>query len=104
MLFIERVLKIDDPVGAVSVHGVCGAFGTLAAGVFDMGGFDLNKVGVQALGVAAAFLWTFPLAFGLFKLLDKTIGLRVSAKEELEGLDLGEHGGEAYPDFEKVSK
>ncbi len=104
VLFIEKVLKIDDPVGAISVHMVGGAFGTIMAGVFDMGGFDLNKVGVQALGVAAAFLWTFPLAFGLFKLLDKTIGLRVSAKEELEGLDLGEHGGEAYPDFEKVSK
>lgn len=104
VLFIERVLKIDDPVGAISVHGVCGAFGTLAAGVFDIGGFNLDKVLVQLIGIAAAFLWVFPLAFIMFKIIDKTIGLRVTPEEELEGLDIGEHGGEAYPDFEKVSK
>ena len=101
VLFIEKVLKIDDPVGAISVHGVVGAWGTLAAGIFDMGGFDLGVVGVQALGIAAAFLWVFTTAFLMFKLIQKTVGLRVSEEEELDGLDIGEHGMEAYPDFEK---
>ncbi|MBU0473667.1 MAG: ammonium transporter [Bacteroidetes bacterium] len=103
VLFIERILKVDDPVGAVSVHAVCGAFGTIAAGVFDINGFSWSVVGVQALGVVAAFLWVFPLAFILFKTIEKTIGLRVSPEEEMEGLDFSEHGMEAYPDFEKVS-
>jgi Amt family ammonium transporter len=102
VLFIERVLKVDDPVGAVSVHGVVGAWGTLAAGIFDMGGFNLSVIGVQLIGIVAAFLWVFPTAFILFKLIQKTIGLRVSEEEELDGLDIGEHGMEAYPDFEKV--
>ncbi len=98
VILIER-MRIDDPVGAISVHGVNGAWGTLAAGLFNMSGTSLHLVGIQLLGIAACFLWTFPLAFGLFKLLSKTIGLRVSAEEELEGLDLVEHGGAAYPDF-----
>ena len=102
VLFIEKVLKIDDPVGAVSVHGVCGAWGTLAAGIFDINGFSLSVVGVQLIGIAAAFVWVFGTAFILFKVIDKTIGLRVSPEEEQNGLDLGEHGGEAYPDFEKA--
>jgi len=102
VLFFERKLKIDDPVGAVSVHGVCGAWGTLAAGIFNIGGFSWSIIGVQALGVAAAFLWTFPLAFLLFKLIDKTIGLRVSREEEINGLDVGEHGIEGYPEFEEA--
>ena len=103
VLFIERKLKIDDPVGAISVHGVCGAWGTLGAGIFNAAGFSWSIVGVQALGVAAAFLWVFPIAFILFKVIQKTVGLRVTKEEELEGLDVGEHGMEAYPDFEKVS-
>jgi len=102
VLFFERVLKIDDPVGAVSVHGVCGAWGTLAVGIFNTSGFNLSAVGVQLLGIGAAFLWVFPTAFILFKIIDKTIGLRVSEDEELNGLDIEEHGMEAYPDFEKV--
>jgi len=102
VIFFDRV-KIDDPVGAISVHGVCGAFGTLCAGVFNTAGFSLKVVGVQLLGIAACFLWVFPLAFGLFKLIDMAIGLRVSPEEELEGLDLAEHGGTAYPDFEVLS-
>jgi Amt family ammonium transporter len=103
VLFIERTLKVDDPVGAVSVHGVCGAWGTLAAGIFNIEGFSLSVVGVQLLGIVAAFLWVFPTAFILFKIIDKTIGLRVSKEEELDGLDVGEHGIEAYPDFEKAT-
>jgi Amt family ammonium transporter len=99
VIFFDRI-KIDDPVGAISVHGVNGAWGTLAAGFFNMGGTSLKIIGVQALGVGACFLWTFPTAFILFKIIDKTIGLRVSAEEETEGLDFSEHGGNAYPDFE----
>ncbi len=102
VLFIERKLKIDDPVGAISVHGVCGAFGTLAAGIFDSAGFSLSTIGVQAIGVAAAFLWTFPVMFAAFKLIDKLVGLRVSPQEEMDGLDIAEHGMEAYPEFEKI--
>ena len=98
VLFIDRI-KIDDPVGAISVHGVCGAWGTLAAGLFNIGGTSAGIIGVQLLGIFSAFAWTFPTAFGLFKLIDATIGLRVSPEEELEGLDITEHGGIAYPDF-----
>jgi Amt family ammonium transporter len=102
VLFFEKI-KVDDPVGAVSVHGVCGAWGTLAAGIFNMGGTSASIIGVQLIGIAACFAWTFPLAFILFKLIDKTIGLRVSKEEEMTGLDQTEHGGNAYPDFEVSS-
>ena len=102
VMFFDKI-KIDDPVGAISVHGVCGAWGTLAAGLFDMGGFSLGTVGVQLLGIGACFVWTFPAAFLMFKLIDMTVGLRVSPEEELEGLDMVEHGGTAYPDFEVSS-
>jgi Amt family ammonium transporter len=100
VLFLERVFKIDDPVGAISVHGVCGAFGTLAAGVFNAEGATLQIIGVQALGVAAAFVWSFTACLILFKTLKATIGLRVSKEEEMEGLDIEEHGNVAYPDFQ----
>ena len=98
VLFFDKI-KIDDPVGAISVHGVCGAWGTLAAGLFNIGGTSLKIIGVQLLGIGACFLWVFPTAFLMFKLIDKTVGLRISPEEELEGLDLAEHGGNAYPDF-----
>jgi Amt family ammonium transporter len=99
VLFFDKI-RIDDPVGAISVHGVCGAWGTLAAGLFNLGGTSAKIIGVQMLGIAACFFWAFPAAFVLFKLVNATVGLRVSAEEELEGLDLSEHGGTAYPDFE----
>jgi Amt family ammonium transporter len=102
VVFFDK-LKIDDPVGAISVHGVCGAWGTLAAGIFDMGGLSLKVIGVQLVGIGACFLWVFPLAFLMFKLIDVVVGLRVSPEEELEGLDWTEHGGTAYPDFEVSS-
>jgi len=102
VLFFER-LRVDDPVGAISVHAVNGAWGTLAAGLFHVEGFDLGRLGVQALGVAACFLWTFPTAWLLFKAIAATVGLRVSREEELEGLDLSEHAGIAYPDFEALA-
>jgi Amt family ammonium transporter len=102
VIFFDRV-KVDDPVGAISVHGVNGAWGTLAAGIFNMGGTSAKIIGVQILGIVACFIWTFCTAFILFKIIDKTIGLRVSPGEEGEGLDMTEHGGIAYPDFEVSS-
>ena len=98
VLFFDRI-RIDDPVGAVSVHGVNGAWGTLAAGIFNIGGTSAAMIGVQVLGIAVCFVWTFATALALFKLIDLTIGLRVSPEEEAEGLDPAEHGGNAYPDF-----
>ena len=98
VLFFDKI-RVDDPVGAISVHGVNGAWGTLAAGIFNIGGTTGKIIGVQLLGIGTCFVWTFVVAFIIFKLVDKTIGLRVSPEEELEGLDSTEHGGNAYPDF-----
>jgi Amt family ammonium transporter len=112
--FIDRVLKIDDPVGAVSVHGVCGAFGTLACGLFNaeavLGIGDANtglfygggigQLGVQFAGALACFAWAFGLGLVLFIGIKKTVGLRVTAEEELKGLDVTEHGMEAYNGFQ----
>jgi Amt family ammonium transporter len=102
--FLEKVLKIDDPVGAVPVHCFCGVTGTLLVGVFSVeggliatGSFDL--LAVQAVGVIAYAAWTVVLALGLFMFLKHTIGLRVKKEEEIMGLDLGEHGTEGYADF-----
>jgi Amt family ammonium transporter len=102
VLFFDKI-RVDDPVGAISVHGVCGAWGPLSAGIFAIDGLSLSVIGVQLLGIAACFLWVFPTTFIMFKLIAKTIGLRVSPEEELEGLDLAEHAGNAYPDFEVSS-
>ncbi|MBW2165053.1 MAG: ammonium transporter [Deltaproteobacteria bacterium] len=99
VIMFDRI-KVDDPVGAISVHGVNGAWGTLAAGIFNMGGTTGKIIGVQLLGIAACFVWTFTAAYILFKIIDMTIGLRVSPEEEAKGLDLAEHAGNAYPDFE----
>ncbi len=99
VVFFDKI-KIDDPVGAISVHGMNGAWGTLAAGIFNMGGTSLHLIGVQALGIVACFAWAFTMGFILFKVIDKTIGLRVTPEEEMEGLDFTEHGNVAYPDFE----
>jgi ammonium transporter, Amt family len=99
VLFFEKI-RVDDPVGAISVHGVCGAWGTLAAGIFNIGGTSMTIIGVQLLGIVACFLWVFPTAFVMFRIISATAGLRVSPEEELEGLDFTEHGGNAYPDFE----
>lgn len=100
-LFFDRV-KIDDPVGAVSVHGVCGAWGTLAVGLFAMDkglftGGGATQLGIQALGVACAFGWSFTVSSLIFLAIKATIGLRVSSHEEIEGLDMTEHGMAAYP-------
>jgi len=103
VLFFDRI-RIDDPVGAVSVHGVCGALGTLLAAVFHEEGFTVSRLGVQALGVGAAFAWVGLTAGPLFFLLKKTVGLRVSVEEEMDGLDYHEHGNTAYPNFQLVEK
>ncbi len=102
VLAMDRI-GVDDPVGAISVHGVCGVWGTLSAAIFHIEGFSWTQLGVQALGAAAAFLWTFPLAYLTFTIIKATVGLRVSAEEEIEGLDVGEHGESAYPDFVQVA-
>lgn len=115
--FMDQVLKIDDPVGAVGVHGLCGAAGTLMVGLFSATeygyaggslmmpkgffyGGGLKLLGIQALGVGSVILWvaaTMTLAFTLIKL---TVGLRVTKEEEILGLDISEHGLEsAYADF-----
>jgi len=99
VLFFDKI-KIDDPVGAVSVHGVCGAWGTIAAGIFNIGGTSGKIIGVQLLGVGTAFVWAFGTGLILFKLIDLIFGLRVTPEEEMEGLDYREHGATAYPDFQ----
>ena len=93
--FIDRVIKVDDPVGAIGVHGVCGALGTILTGVFGEG----CSFPAQLLGVAAVIAYVAAAAFIIFKLIDKTVGLRVSEDEELEGLDIREHGCSAYANF-----
>jgi Amt family ammonium transporter len=98
VIFFDKI-RVDDPVGAVSVHAVCGAWGTLAAGLFNIGGVTAKIIGVQLLGIGAAFLWSFGIAFTLFKVLDLVLGLRVSEEEEVNGVDIGEHGAHAYNDF-----
>ena len=100
-LFFDRI-RVDDPVGAISVHGVCGAFGTLAVGLFHrevglLAGGGATQLTIQAIGVAAAFLWTFPVSLLIFWTIHRTVGLRASEAHEIEGLDLTEHGVYAYP-------
>ncbi|HEX2956735.1 MAG TPA: ammonium transporter [Chitinispirillaceae bacterium] len=111
VLFIDNVLKIDDPVGAVSVHGVCGAFGTISTGFFAEASYSggtngllfgggFNQLGIQLLGAGTAFVWSFGLCMLLFAILKVTVGLRVKPEEEIRGLDIGEHGYEAYNGFQ----
>jgi Amt family ammonium transporter len=101
---MER-LKIDDPVGAFPVHGLNGIFGVLAIGIWGVDGLGLlhgggfSQLGIQALGLVAATVWTLPLAFLMFYLIDKTIGLRVPEEVEIAGIDLEYHGIGSYPEF-----
>ncbi|MCO5182506.1 MAG: ammonium transporter [Anaerolineae bacterium] len=112
---VERVFKVDDPVGAVAVHGLNGVWGTLAVGLFasaavgeftDMGsinglfyGGGLAQFGVQAVGTISVAAWAFVTMGILFYIMKRTIGIRVSPKEELEGLDISEHFTTSYPEF-----
>ncbi len=106
--FIDKVLRIDDPVGAISVHGVCGAFGTAMVGLLAVDGGLFYGGGVsllvtQLIGIAAVFLWTGATSLILFGAIKYTVGLRVTEAEEEIGLDIGEHGMEAYPGFQMRS-
>ena len=112
-VLLESVLKIDDPVGAIAAHGFTGAWGTLAVGLFaqeDFGGVNglffgggIGQLGAQAVGVVAAFIFVFATSFAVFKIIDLTIGMRVSKEEEETGLDVIEHSASGYPDFANVS-
>ncbi|MBF7730170.1 ammonium transporter [Pseudomonas sp. N040] len=93
-------LCLDDVVGAVPVHGICGIWGTLAAGLFFNGDlFNPERIQVQLLGIGAAFVWAFPLALVMYFLLSKTLGLRVPVQHEQRGLDFSEHAESGYPEF-----
>ncbi|MFP4068657.1 MAG: ammonium transporter [Opitutales bacterium] len=98
IIFFDKI-KIDDPVGAISVHGVCGIWGTLAVGIFGGQSFVSQFIGAVSVALAA-FLFSL-VVFGILKV---TIRVRVSPEEEAEGLDIGEHGQEAYPDFAPSSR
>ena len=103
--FFDKIARIDDPVGAVSVHCVNGAWGTLAVGLFatDGGlfyGGGFARLGIQALGVVSVAAWVLVSMFIIFSLIKKFVGLRVSEKEEIDGLDVHEHGlASAYAGF-----
>jgi len=109
VLLLERVFKIDDPVGAVSVHGFAGAWGTLAVGLFAesaFGGVDglffgggVGQLTTQFVGVIAAFAFVFPVSFIIFKVIDMTVGMRASDEDQIRGLDISEHAAAGYPDF-----
>jgi Amt family ammonium transporter len=125
VFFVERKLKIDDPVGAISVHGVCGSFGVIAVGIFSNGSYgagwngspsegiegiikgDWGQLGAQVLGLVVIWTIIFGLAFGFFKLQDtisKSMGnggIRSTPEDETAGLDYPEMGVEAYPEFVK---
>jgi Amt family ammonium transporter len=108
--FFDNIAKIDDPVGAVSVHFVNGVWGTIAVGLFSNGGDDVGKglfygggfaqLGTQVLGIVVVDIYVLVVMFIVFKLIDKFIGLRVPAEVEIDGLDLHEHGlASAYAGF-----
>jgi Amt family ammonium transporter len=117
VLFVERVLKIDDPVGAVSVHGVNGIWGVIALGIFADGTYGAGFNGVstsvkgllyggttqfyaQLIGAGVAIVYAFCIAYAFFKIQDRLMGIRSSREDELSGLDVPEMGVLAYPEFE----
>lgn len=117
--FVENKLKLDDPVGAISVHCVNGLWGIIAVGLFADGTYgdslngvaggvkglffgDSSQLAAQLIAVAVLFVWGFGVSFVFFRILDKVWGLRVSPKDELEGLDVPEMGVLAYPDCQLV--
>ena len=119
-LKIFEKLKIDDAVGAISIHGSCGVWGTLALGLFAQASFSQNSLGyavnglffggglkflgIQLLGIITVFIWAGGVALIFFKLIDRTIGLRVTPEEEIRGLDYSEHSMSSYPLFDDFQK
>lgn len=99
ILFFDKI-KIDDPVGAISVHGVCGVWGTVAVGIFVAEKSLINQIVGTLVVAATAFIASMIFAFAIKAIM----GIRVSPEEETEGLDIGEHGNEAYPDFTPAHK
>ena len=101
----DKVLKIDDPVGAISVHGICGVWGTLGLVFFQKE--PLESIGtqftIQLFGVLTMFVWALGTGFLLFSFIKATFGLRVSKEEEVRGLDISEHDNEAYSGFQIFS-
>jgi Amt family ammonium transporter len=115
VFFIEQTLKIDDPVGAIAVHGVCGAFGVLSVGLFADGTYgdglngvpgavrglfygDASQLAAQSVGVLTNIVFVFVSFYAFFKVVDVVIGNRVAAADEIEGLDVPEMGVLGYPD------
>ena len=103
--FVEKTLKIDDAVGAISVHGVAGAWGTLVVGLWGVdgetgiglfNGGGAAQLAAQAIGVLAYATWAIVLSFIFLYIMKKAVGLRVTEEEELAGLDISEHGSIAY--------
>ncbi|HHI96984.1 MAG TPA: ammonium transporter [Thermodesulfatator atlanticus] len=120
-VYLLEALKIDDPVGAVPVHGFNGLWGLIAVGIFADGtygnyaieppfvkgllyGGGTEQLIAQLIGAAALFVWAFGMGFVLFKLLDFFLGIRVSPQEEIQGLDVFEHGTPAYPEFYTIRR
>ncbi|WP_295101595.1 ammonium transporter [uncultured Candidatus Kuenenia sp.] len=110
--FIEKILRVDDPVGAVPVHGFCGVWGTLAVSLFtpvsafSMTNFSrLLQVGVQCLGIIVAFAWAFSLGLLFFWCMKKLVGIRISTEEEVKGLNISEYADvTSWLDFVKITK
>ncbi|MGD2268971.1 MAG: ammonium transporter [Desulfobacterales bacterium] len=113
VVFIDQILHVDDPVGAITVHGICGSWGTLALGLFAQDKFSPGTtgngiffggswklIGVQALGVISVFAWCLLAGIMMFFVIKHLVGLRVRREEELRGLDIDEHGMEAYSGFQ----
>jgi len=99
VLFFDKI-RVDDPVGAISVHGVCGAWGTFACAIpFLCRPGEAGSVTTQLIGIAAVFAFVFVASLILFYLIKVTVGLRVSEEEEEAGLDVEEHGVSGYANF-----
>ena len=93
---IEKVIKIDDPVGAITVHGICGIWGTIAVGIFSA----QHSILTQTIGTLTISAFAFVFSLTVFGILKKTLGIRINGELEQQGLDLLEHGHPAYPDFQ----
>jgi Amt family ammonium transporter len=121
VLFVERVLKVDDPVGAISVHGTNGIWGVISVGIFADGAYgvgwngvgataakgvtgllygDASQLVAQLIGAVVVVVWAFGMGYILFKVMDLIMGIRVSPETEIEGLDLPEMGSHGYPEFQ----